>query len=92
MKRLAKELFIYARWGKSPHRLSDVGHADYGIWGMLDQNVYRGRKITNTVALRNAIIAEWQKIPQDTINKCIDVFMARLRKTILAEGGHIERY
>ena len=59
---------------------------------MLEQNVYRGRKITDTVAMKKAIIEEWDKIPQSTIVKCIDVFRERVRKTIDAEGGHIERY
>ena len=75
-----------------PANSPDLNPVDYCIWGILEQNVYRGRKITNTSDLKNAIIDEWKKIPQETINKCIDVFPARLKKTVEAEGGHIERY
>ena len=77
---------------KWPANSPDLNPVDYEIWGMLEQNVYRGRKITDTVALKKAIIEEWDKIPQSTIVKCIDVFRERVRKTIDAEGGHIERY
>ena len=58
---------------------------------MLEQNVYKGRKITDLETLKSAIVEEWDKIPQDTINRCIDVFRVRLRLVIAAEGGHIER-
>ena len=65
---------------------------DFGIWGILEQNVYKGRKITDLQMLKNAIIEEWDKIPQETVTRCIDVFRSRLRSVKAANGGHIERH
>lgn len=75
-----------------PPNSPDLNPVDYCIWGLLEQNVYRGRIITDLQTLKTAITEEWNKIPQETIDACIDVFRARLRRVIDAEGKHIERY
>jgi hypothetical protein len=75
-----------------PPNSPDINPVDYCIWGTLERNVYRGRKITDLNTLKSAIVEEWAKIPQETINRSIDAFRSRLRKVIKAEGGHIERY
>ena len=75
-----------------PPNSPDLNPVDYCIWGILEQNVYRGRKITDLDTLKSAIKEEWNKNPQETINNCIDVFRARLRRVGEAEGKHIELY
>ena len=75
-----------------PPNSPDLNPVDYSIWGVLERNVYRGRKITDLETLKTAITEEWRKIPQETIDACIDVFRSRLRRVIDAEGRHIERY
>ena len=77
---------------KWPANSPDLNPVDFGIWGILEQNVYKGRKITDLQMLKNAIIEEWDKIPQETLTRCIDVFRSRLRSVIAANGGHIERH
>ena len=77
---------------KWPANSPDLNPVDYGIWGILEQNVYKGRKITDLQTLKNAIVEEWDKIPQATVNRCIDAFRSRLRSVIAADGGHIERH
>ena len=77
------------RW---PPNSPDLNPVDFCIWGVLQRNVYRGRKITDLQVLQDAIIEEWDKIPQETINNCIDAFRPRLRRVIAEGGKHIERF
>ena len=42
--------------------------------------------------MKETIIEEWDKILQEIINKCIDVFKARLRYETEVEARHIEQY
>ena len=64
----------------------------YCIWGILERNVYRGRKITNIDLLKAAIVEEWKKIPQDVITNCIMSFRRRVQRVVEKEGRHIERF
>ena len=75
-----------------PPNSPDLNPVDYCVWGVLEQNVYRGRRITDLDMLKKAIKEEWNKIPQEMISKYIDNFRSCLRRLIEAEGGHIERY
>ena len=75
-----------------PANSPDLDPVDYCIQGILEQNIYRGRKITDLGTLKDAIIEEWNKIPQETIDRCIDVYRSRLRQVVKNEGRHIERY
>ena len=70
----------------------DLNPIDFAIWELLEQNVHRGRKITNLDSLKEAIVKERNKIPQEIIDKCIEMFKPRLRRVIEVEGRHIERY
>ena len=38
------------------------------------QNIYQGRRITNLDSLKEAIVEEWKKIPQEITDKSIDAF------------------
>ena len=42
-----------------PPNSPDLNPVDFGVWGLLEQNVYRGRKITNIEELKLALVTEW---------------------------------
>ena len=42
--------------------------------------------------MKEAIVEEWNEIPQEIIDECIDTFKPRLRRVIEVEGRHIQRY
>ena len=75
-----------------PPNSPDLNPVDYCIWGVLEQNVYRGRKISDLETLKEVLVEEWKKIPQKTVNNCIDAFRGRLRSVIKENGRHIEKY
>ena len=52
----------------------------------------RDRRINNLDSLKEAIAKERNKIPQEIIDKCFDIFKPRLRRVIEVESRHIERY
>ena len=54
--------------------------------------MYRGRIITDIDPLKEAIIYEWKRLPQENINDAIDGFRTRLRMVLEIGGGHIEHY
>jgi transposase len=75
-----------------PPNSPDLNPCDYSIWGLLEKNVYHGRKITSLPELKSTILQEWDKLPQEVIDRCIDSFKPRLNRVIEAEGGHIEKF
>ena len=75
-----------------PANSPDLNPVDYCIWGILERNVYRGRKLTDVDMLKAAIVEEWDKISQEVIDSCIDAFKKRLNLVVEHEGRHIERY
>ena len=42
--------------------------------------------------MKETVIEEWDKIPQEIIDKCIDAFKPRFRWVIEVEARHIDRY
>ena len=56
------------------------------------QNVYRARRFENTIELKEAILQEWEALPQAVINNAIDGFRARVLLVIAENGQHIEKY
>lgn len=75
-----------------PPNSPDLNPVDFGIWGLLEQNVYRGRRITDIESLKEALVYEWNRIPQETIDNCINAFRPRLKRVVEVGGGHIEKY
>ena len=75
-----------------PPNSPDLNPVDFRIWGILEQNVNRGRRITDLGSLNKVIVEEWNKTPQEIIDKCICGFKPRLRLVIEVEGWKIERY
>lgn len=62
---------------------------DYSIWPILANEV--NSQAHNTVhSLKQAIIAAFDNLSQETINKAIDNWMKRLDAVIEQEGGRFE--
>ena len=57
-----------------PPNRPDFNPVDYCVWSALEQNVYRGRRFENTIELKEAILQEWEALPQAVINNAIDGF------------------
>ena len=75
-----------------PRNSPDLNSVDYYVWSALEQNVYRGRRFENTIELKEAILQEWEALPQAVINNAIDGFRSRGRLVIAENGQHIEKY
>ena len=59
---------------------------------MLKKNVYHGRKITSQAQLKEALLEECNKFPQETINKAIDAFKKHVEIAIDEQGEYIQKY
>ena len=78
-------------WTKEdwPPNFSDLNPLDYGIWGMLEQEVYR-KPPKNLQDLENKIRRAWDNLDLSKVNRCIDRFKGRLRQCEDAKGSHFE--
>ena len=74
-----------------PPNSPDLNPVDYCVWSALKRNVYRGR-FENTIELKEAILQEWEALPQAIINNAIDGFRSCSRLVIAEKGQHIEKY
>ena len=75
-----------------PPNSPDLNPVDYCIWSALERNVYRGRRFENTIELKEAILQEWEALPQAVINNAIDGFRSRVRLVIAENRQHFEKY
>ena len=57
-----------------PPNSPDLNPVNYCVWSALERNVYRGRRFENTIELKEAILQEWEALPQAVINNAIDGF------------------
>ena len=57
-----------------PPNSPDLNPVDYRVWSALERNIYRGRGFENTIELKEAILQEWEALPQAVINNAIDGF------------------
>ena len=62
-----------------PPNSPDLNPVDYCVWSALERNVYRGRRLENTIELKETILQEWEALPQAVINNAIDGFRSRVR-------------
>ena len=74
-----------------PPNSSDLNPVDYCVWSALEQNVYC-RRFKNTIELKEAILQEWEALPQAVINNAIDGFRSRVRLVIAENGQNIEKH
>ena len=75
-----------------PLNSPDLNPVDFRIWELLEQNVYQGRRISDLDSLKEAIVEEWTKIPQEISVKSIYGFKPRLRRALELESRQVERY
>ena len=75
-----------------PPNSPDLNPVDYCVWSALERNVYRGRRVENTIELKEAILQEWEALPQAVINNAIGGFRSRVRLVIAENGQDIEKY
>ena len=61
-----------------PPNSPDLNPVDDSIWSALERNVYRGRRFENTIELKEAILQEWEALPQAVINNAIDGLRSRV--------------
>ena len=75
-----------------PPNSPDLNPVDYCVWSSLERNVYRGRRFENTIELKEAILQEWEALPQAVINNVIVRFRSRVRLVIAENRQQIEKY
>ena len=70
-------------WDKNdwPPNSPDLNPLDYGIWGILDAEVYR-KPPKSLEALKRRIQQTWDQLQITIVNNCIDSFKKRLRKCV----------
>ena len=83
---------VAAKQNMWPSNSPDLNPVDYSVWSSLERNVYRGRKFENTIELKEAILQEWEALPQAIVNNGIDGFRSSVRLVIAENGQHIEKY
>ena len=70
----------------------DLNPVDYCVWSALERNVYCERRFENTIELKEAILQEWEALPQAVINNTIDGSRSCVRLVISENGQHIKKY
>ena len=75
-----------------PPNSPNLNPVEYCVWSALERNVYGGRIFENTIELKEAILQEWEALPQAVINNAIDGYRSRVRLVVAVNGQHIEKY
>ena len=57
-----------------PPSSPDLNPVDYCVWSTLERNVYCKRRFQNTIEFKEAILQEWEALPQAVISNAIDGF------------------
>jgi transposase len=72
-----------------PPSSPDLNPLDYAIWGVLVArvNAVQHRSIDS---LKKTLLAEWQKLPMDTIRNSIAAWRNRLKAVVKQRGGRFE--
>ena len=62
-------------------------------FGALSSEMFTAEEnFENCIELKEAILQEWEALPQAVINNAINGFRARVRLVIAENGQHIEKY
>jgi len=86
---LIRALRVEKGWG-ALRMMKDLNPVDYSIWGVLQQLVYRRRRIRDIEHLKEVLQTCWEQIGQDVIDRAIGQFRKRLSLVVATGGGHIE--
>lgn len=73
-----------------PSKSPDANPLDYCLWSILEAKV-GAKKHRSVDALKQAIVREWARIPEDHVRAACESFKDRLKQIVKAKGGHIER-
>ena len=58
------------------------------VWGYLAQAVYRGgRQFSSVTLLKNAVLREWENIPQEYIKNLYETLKKRIADVLVYKGG-----
>ena len=72
-----------------PPRSPDLTPVDFFLWGYLKSKVYANPRPTTLAQLRARIAAEYEAIPQETIQKTVLSIVRRCRMCLLRGGQHL---
>uniref|UniRef100_A0A914BX80 Uncharacterized protein n=1 Tax=Acrobeloides nanus TaxID=290746 RepID=A0A914BX80_9BILA len=75
--------------GDWPPNSPDLNVMDFRIWSILEAEAC-SKPYQSIEALKKSLVAAWNKIPQDVIDRTVDDFPKRLQKCIDAQGDHFE--
>ena len=81
---LQTQNFAVLPWPPYSPDLSPIEH----IWDVLGQRVQTNHDVQNLAQLRNALVQEWNAIPQATIASCTRSMRRKIRACLQAGGGH----
>ena len=68
----------------------DLNPLDFSMWSILEKNAC-SKPHTNLESLRNSLIREWDRIPQEVIRSAVESVPKRLKAVIAERGGYIEK-
>jgi len=72
-----------------PANSPDLNPAEYRVWDMLQERVYR-IPTRNTDELRKRLVATWAEFQQSVVDYTVDHSRKRLEACIRAEGDQFE--
>ena len=72
-----------------PPSSPDLNPLDFSIWSILEERV-NCKKYRSLADLRQALIREWEKIPQEHVWSSVESFIDRLRRCVKAKGDIFE--
>ena len=72
-----------------PPSSPDLNPLDYSVWANLETRAC-AKPHKNVESLKNSLLHEWQKIPQEELRKSIQEFRPRLQAVVGKKGGYIE--
>ena len=67
----------------------DLNPLDFSIWGILESKAC-AKKHKNIKTLKNFLVREWEKLPQNLLHAICNDVPRRLKDVISNNGGHIE--
>jgi len=73
-----------------PPNSSDMNPVDYKIWEVVQQRVYKCRRVSNVDELKQRLVEVWDDLQQTVIDTAVSQWRQRLRACVRAQGRHFE--